>query len=318
MLSITVGVTCKNSKGTIKNCIDSLLRLNYPKNRYKIFVVDAFSNDGTYDILKEYGKKIRLEQFKSNIAGGHNFIIKHSKSDIVALTDADCVVDKNWLKEMIKPFDNKEVGATTGLVKTPKNINKLQEIIGRELETRYDKFPEFVSRGPTMSLAFRTELGKKILFDENYAVAQETDWGYRFTKHHKMAYVPKAIVYHYHRATWKNFFKQQLTYAKVVPRVYLKRHRTKIVGDYISKSYMPIQIALLYLAVLFALIGLFVPEVVFLFYVSATILFLSYIVHALSLGKNFEDFVWFLCLFFVRNVAWNIGITIGLFNIRRD
>ena len=310
-----VGVTCKNSKSTIKQCVDSLLNLNYPKNKYKIFVVDGFSTDGTYEILKKYGEKIRLEQVKSNIAGGHNFIIKNSNSEIIALTDADCVADRNWLMELIRPFENKEIGATTGLVKTPKNVNKLQKIIGRELETRYNKFSNFVSRGPTMSLAFRTKLAKKILFDENYDVAQETDWGYRFTKHYKMAYIPKAIVYHYHRATWKNFFKQQFKYAKMVPSVYLRRHKTKIVGDEISKFYMPVQIAFLYVAVLFLLIGYFVPETLFLFYVPIAILFLSYVIHALTLSKNFEDFVWFLCLFFVRNVAWNLGIIVGIFKV---
>jgi glycosyltransferase involved in cell wall biosynthesis len=246
MQTVTVGITCKNSKDTIKQCVQSLLKLNYPKNKYKIFVVDGFSNDGTYEILKNYREKIILEQVKSNIAGGHNFIIKNSNAEITALTDADCVVDKNWLKELIKPFENKEIGAVTGLIKTPKNVSKLQKIIGRELESRYEKFHGFVFRGPTMNLAFKTRLAKKILFDEKYDVAQETEWGYRFTKNQKMIYAPKAVVYHYHRASWKKFFKQQFKYAEFAPKVYFKENLTKIKGDEISKASMMLQILFLY------------------------------------------------------------------------
>lgn len=311
MFSVTVGVTCKNSKNTIERCINSLLSLNYPKNRYKIFVVDAFSNDGTYDILRSYGKKIRLEQFKSNIAGGHNFIIKHSNSDIIALTDADCVADKNWLKEMVKPFENKEIGATTGLVKTPKNINKFQEIIGKELETRYDKFPEFVSRGPTMSLAFRTVLAKKILFDEDYAVAQETDWGYRFTKHYKMAYVPKAIVYHYHRAAWNSFFKQQFTYAKFVPLVYTK-HKNRMPGDHISKPSMLFNIVNFYLAVLFLLFSLISNIFLFISIGLFLLFFASSIFEFINLKINEKYFIYFLSIFVIRTSAWCIGLLFGI------
>jgi fatty-acid desaturase len=104
----------------------------------------------------------------------------------------------------------------------------------------------------------------------------------------------------------------------MVPSVYLKRHKNKIVGDEISKFYMPIQIAILYLVVFSVFIGYFVPQTLFLFYISIAILFLSYVIHALSLSKNFEDFVLFLCLFSVRNIAWNVGVTIGILNIKRD
>lgn len=310
---VTVGVTCKNSRKTIRRCIDSLLSLNYPQNKCKIFVTDSFSNDGTYEILKEYGKKIRLEQFKSNIAGGHNFIIKNSNSEIIALTDADCLVDKNWLKELVKMFENKEIGAATGLVKTPKNVNKLQEIIGRELEARYEKFPEFVFRGPTMNLAFRTKLAKKILFDERYNVAQETEWGYRFTKHYKMVYAPKAIVYHYHRSTLLGYLKQQFRYGMFVPQIYLTRgHFNKITGDDISRFMMPVQIALFSLIILSYFISIFLNQFLMVGIILFIILVFSYLIDSIKISKNLSDIILFIILFFIRNVAWFIGVTFGV------
>jgi len=52
--SVTILVTVKNGANTIENCVNSLLKLNY--TNYKIYVIDAFSTDGTYDILKKFGK----------------------------------------------------------------------------------------------------------------------------------------------------------------------------------------------------------------------------------------------------------------------
>jgi hypothetical protein len=77
---------------------------------------------------------------------------------------------------------------------------------------------------------------------------------------------------------------------------------------------MPVQIALLYITVLFGLTLLMTPKVILFFYASAFVLLLSYLTHALRLSKSFEDMIWFLCLFFVRNVAWNLGVLVGVLN----
>lgn len=240
---------------------------------------------------------------------------------MIAFTNADCVVEKKWLKEITKPFDDKKVLAVAGFASNPKKSEtKLQEIIGRELEDRYNQFPKRILRAPEMNLCVRTGFLKKIKFDESLDVAYDTDFGYKLNKIGglgSIVYNPKAIIYHYHRATWKAYFKQQYKYAKTVPRVYFGRHKTRIVGDNVSKSYMPIQIALLYVTVLFGLILLITSQVILFFYVAAFVLFLSYLKHALRLSRNLEDVIWFLCLFFVRNVAWNLGVIVGIYNLLR-
>jgi len=199
----------------------------------------------------------------------------------------------------------------------PKSETKLQEIIGIELEDRYNNFPKKILRAPDMNLCIRTKVLKKIKLDESLDVAYDTDFGYKINKMGgigSIVYQPNAIVYHYHRATWKAYFKQQYRYATAVPIVYLGKHKSRITGDNISKSYMPVQIALLYLTVLFGLTMLISLKIAPFFYASAFILLLSYLVHAFRLSKSFEDVIWFLCLFFVRNVAWDLGILVGILN----
>ena len=310
--SVTILVTVKNSAGTIKKCIDSILNLNY-KNK-KVYVTDAYSTDGTWEILKKYGKRIRLDRIKGNIAVGHNYMIKRSNTEFISFTDADCVVDRNWLKRLIEVFKTDEIVASGGMVKTPSGVNKLQQLVGRELEHRFSEMPYQVERLPTISLCVRTKIAKKILFDKDLDVAQETDWGYRVTKLGKMIFVPNSVVYHYHRATWKNYFKQQYVYAKFAFSLFfLKKHKNRMFGDRITKAYVPFQIIMVYLTVLFLLLSIFNSQSLFLSSLSLLIILLTYFVHALILSKTPYEFLFYILIFAVRNVAWCLGLLRGIF-----
>jgi GT2 family glycosyltransferase len=310
--SVTVLVTVRNSVSTIKKCVESLLRLNY-KNK-KIYVTDAFSTDGTWEILKQYSKKIRLERIKANIAQAHNYMIKNCDTEFIAFTDADCVVDKNWLKYLIEAFKEKDVVAAGGLVSTPKDVNKIQDLIGRELEDRFKHFPKYVSRLPTMSLCARTNFAKRILFDEDLDIAQETDWGYKITKFGKMVYVAKAKIYHYHRATLKSYFKQQFSYARYAFYLYFRKgHLNRIVGDEISKPTMMIQIILFYLTVLFAILCLINNQYIYFSLTTFFMMIIFYLSTILRLSKNNTEVFQFLFLFLFRNIAWCLGIISGAY-----
>lgn len=328
--SVTVLVTVKNSKDTIENCIKSLLKLNYPN--YKIYVTDAFSIDGTYEILKELKKrhpKIMLEQVRGNIGAAHNHMIRKVNTEFVAMTDADCVVDKNWLKNLIAGFDSKEILATAGFNSTARAVNTLQHLIGKEFEDRFRHAPKFIPRAPTMNLCVRTKFAKKIKFDEKIDYAQETDWGYRLTKIGKMKYMPKAVVYHYHRSTWKSYFKQMLRYGSQTPMLYAK-HPLHATGDYNSKpiyfaeefvfifSLFTLFFSLSFLTLSsflpFNILG-FVPSLFTLFYLSITFLFVLYFLEAISLTKDPKEIFLFFLMFFVRNAAWTIGLAFGILKL---
>jgi cellulose synthase/poly-beta-1,6-N-acetylglucosamine synthase-like glycosyltransferase len=310
MKTVTIALTCKNNISTIKKCVESLISQKYPKKLFKIFVVDSFSTDGTFEMLLHFAgkKQIRLVQLESNIAKAHNYIINNSKTDLIAFTDADCVVDNNWLYELTLPFKQKNIGATGGLMRTPEDVNGLQKAIGMELESRTIKFPDFITRAPTANLCVRTKIAKEVMFDESFDVAQETDFCYRLTKKYSMKYVPRAIVYHYHRASWGSYFKQQYRYGRMMPKLYL-RHKEKSGGDSISTANMAASVVYMYFFFLSFL--LFAINVYFPMIFVATILFSIYLTDIMKIKNAKGNYLNLFEIFFVRNVAWNIGILVG-------
>ncbi len=300
--SVTVLITVKNSADTMERCIESLLKLDY--SRYEILVVDAYSDDGTYEILKSFGKKIRLYQKEGWAPEAYNWALDKINTDYTALIDGDNEVKKDWLKKLMSGFEP-GVAEVAGSIANPKS-NGLQDLLGRELEYKYSKMGKYIDKAPTMNVAFRTELVKKIKFDEKMRVGYDAEFSWEISKNGRIRYVHDAIVYHYHRATWKKFFKQQYTYAKYSPKIYMK-HRSKVKGGEITKLSTILQPFVLYGMIFFAILGAFYNVLFTISTILLILLLLSYVRDSISLGKNVKEFFIYIGIFMIRTVAWAIG-----------
>ncbi|MBU5687979.1 MAG: glycosyltransferase [Candidatus Aenigmarchaeota archaeon] len=307
---VTIFVPVKNAENTIKACVDSLLKQTY-KNK-KIYIIDNMSTDKTYDILKKYGKKINLLRMAGPVPKLHNYILDIAKTEFIAYTNADCVVDKNWLKNLLKGFDSEEIVATAGYCATPKGLNKFQELIGLELESRFKKFPKYISRAPDMNLCVRTKIARKVRFDERFVWSWETDFGYRLTKLGKMKYIPEAIVYHYHRPDPKSFFKQQMKNAMMIPLIYWKNF-DKIKGDHISTTNMALSLIIFYMVLISALLSLFFDFFITIYAILVFIFFFYIMFQVLLVAKKPSDYFPLTTIYIIRTFAWSVGLPKGIY-----
>ncbi len=113
---IGVGVTVLDAEVTIARCLDSLLGLDYPDDRYEVVVVDALSTDRTPDVLREYASRtegrprIRLLSKAGTIGAGRNEGIRHSRRECIGVTDGDAIVDPRWLLGVYRGEAITEVG----------------------------------------------------------------------------------------------------------------------------------------------------------------------------------------------------------------
>lgn len=106
---VTVIVAARNEENIISSCIASLKNLNYDKNLLEVILVNDKSTDSTKSIMiKEtedcsFIKVIDSDDIETkNLKGKANAIdsaIKIAKGDIILMTDADCTVPPDWVKE---------------------------------------------------------------------------------------------------------------------------------------------------------------------------------------------------------------------------
>ncbi len=120
--NVTVIVAARNEEKNIQRCLESLVKIDYPKDKLEIIIVDDYSTDRTGEIIDEYSKLYphikKVIPVENVVAkpGKTNAIvngIKNSTGQIIFTTDADCVVKPTWIKSQIKYFTN-NIGVVTG------------------------------------------------------------------------------------------------------------------------------------------------------------------------------------------------------------
>jgi glycosyltransferase involved in cell wall biosynthesis len=123
LYTVSVVVPTYNRADLLKRCIESLIAQNFPKDRFEIVIVDDGSTDNTSDVVKKLQEEISLPVIKyfrqENKGPGavRNLGIKNSQGPIIAFTEDDVIVDKNWIKAALPYFKQPDVAGVDGLTK---------------------------------------------------------------------------------------------------------------------------------------------------------------------------------------------------------
>ncbi|MFH1622630.1 MAG: PqqD family peptide modification chaperone, partial [Candidatus Omnitrophota bacterium] len=148
-----------------------------------------------------------------------NVGIKAAKGEYIAFTDADCVVDRNCLKELVKGFDSEDIAACGGKVLARETTTLIQKFIEESKVlaqglTNNDNVEREIYRIVTANSLFRKKIFDELgYFDESFITCEDTELGYRISFFgYQMKYVPGAIVYHQHVKSLRQFCRWHINY----------------------------------------------------------------------------------------------------------
>jgi len=221
---VSIIIPVKNEELLIANCLKSLNELNYPKNLYEVIVSDGLSTDNTVKIAKDCGAKV-VSNIKQTVAPARNVGFNYSKGDIIAFSDADCVMDKNWLLNALKYFEDESVAGVGGPNLAPEN----ESPFGRAVRFLF-LFGSFMSGSvyvsdsqiikqaislPGCNAIYRRDALKKIMpTDETLLTCDDVEMNYQILKKgYKLLYTHDVIVWHYRRDNPKKFWRQIYRYS---------------------------------------------------------------------------------------------------------
>ena len=216
MSFVSVIVPVLNGERTIRECIVSLLGMDYPPERREILVVDNVSVDRTAEIVKSFPVRYFREE-RRGASYARNRGIEESKGEILAFTDADCLVTSGWLRELVQGFEDDGIGVVVGEEvtypsQTPaERYRAMQRPLRQVWGLGYPDSPWFAA----CSVALRRKVFDHIgLFDPLLPTAEDIDYSWRFfrSSNLKLIYRPKAVVFHQHRVTTWGLFKQYQGY----------------------------------------------------------------------------------------------------------
>ncbi len=161
--SVSLIITVHNEEKVIEKKIENALALNYPRDKLEIIIASDASTDKTHELVSRYydkGIKLYLPKERRGKSVTQNEAIATARGEIIALTDADTMFDKYFIREIVKNFNDPKVGCATGVyTNVNPDINSITGNIGffwsfelllRELESQIGML--FTTAGTCMAL----------------------------------------------------------------------------------------------------------------------------------------------------------------------
>ncbi|MFA5296067.1 MAG: glycosyltransferase [Methanoregulaceae archaeon] len=100
---ISVVVPAYNEEQNIRACLESLEGQTFPRDQYEVIVVDGGSKDRTREIAAEYADLVFIQTAKK-VGGARNDGALKAAGEILATTDADCIIPPDWLEVIAQAF----------------------------------------------------------------------------------------------------------------------------------------------------------------------------------------------------------------------
>ncbi len=214
MSKVSIIVLNWNGKKFLKNCLNSLQKLNY--NSVEIIVVDNNSTDGSAEFVKKNYPKVIFVENKENygFAKGNNIGYEKTKGEYVLILNNDTVVTPDFLNPLIETFKkDSRIGCLQPQIRLLED-KKVLDGVGAFLTSTgflyhfgylkdknkdiYNKRMKIFSAKGACMLLSRKAIEKVGLFDEDFFIFfEETDLCFRlWLAGFTVAYEPKSVIYH--------------------------------------------------------------------------------------------------------------------------
>lgn len=271
-MQVSLIVTILNEEKTIEQLLGSVLRQTRKPN--ELIIVDGGSTDRTLQLIEVWQKEhksINLVILKKigNRSIGRNFAIEKAKYDWIAVTDAGCILEKDWLTNLVECQKKSLAQVIAGYYRGVAETNFQQAVIPYAL-VMPDRVTPNDFLPATRSMMLHKDIWKKLGgFDQKLSDNEDYAFAHKIKEEKiQMKFCQSAVAYWIPRSDIISFLKMIYRFAK---------------GD--------------------AYAGIWRPKVLFIFIRYALVFCILYFVYSI---KSSESLVGILVLLFGVYSIWSI------------
>lgn len=221
--SVTFLIPCWNEQNSVAHTLDSVLGLDYPKDKFHIIAIDDGSTDNTWKNLQAYENHPQVMLLTKENGGKHsalNHALNFLKTELVASFDADTKINPDALKKATAYFMQDEklmaLGGTV-LIDGPKTMAQKAQEIEYEIFSFTKKMlgmADAVFVVPGAFSIFRREVFDIVGGYKNAHNLEDIELTMRIQKHGlKVSHAHDAIVWTKGPDTVKKLYKQRLRWS---------------------------------------------------------------------------------------------------------
>lgn len=209
--AVSVVVPVFNGEATIGACIQSILQVDFPSSEMELIVVNNRSTDATLQRLELFRGSIRIvEETKLGPAAARNAGVHAARGRFIVFTDADCVVERTWLRNLLPLLDDTRIGIAGGAILAIDPANRIAHF-GERIHDHRRSIEEF--KPPyaiTMNWASRRAVLSEVgLFDESLLRGEDVELSWRIhAAGYRFVYCDGARVRHHNESTYSGLLKE--------------------------------------------------------------------------------------------------------------
>lgn len=223
----TVVIPNYNGAAHLPHLMESLAAQS--ESRFQITVVDDASSDDSVAYLRRQWPDVRLICNQENLgfAGSCNAGMREASTPLVVLLNNDTHVDREWMAEGVRPFDDPAVGSVASLVllaEPPHPIDTagdVYSVVGGAVKRGHGQPRDHAaglgrdcfSASGASAFYRHSALGEAGLLDERFeSYYEDVDLGFRLAwAGYRCCFAPASICYHhlsssYHPKGWRYHF----------------------------------------------------------------------------------------------------------------
>lgn len=226
---VSVVVVTRDHHELAERAVQSLLETDYPAAQRQIVIVEE--TDAPRPIPGDGVKYHAISVKNLGVSFARNTGLDLCDHEIVAFTDDDCVVEKDWLREIVRPLvEDAGVAATAGAVLVPPcgPVGQCENILGfpgggARFIHRANGHAIPMSTFSTCNCAINRRLAGPVRFQEGFQTAGEDELLSRgISAKFKLIYTPFAVVRHQPRDSFGGVFRWFVRRGQA--RVHMARH----------------------------------------------------------------------------------------------
>ncbi|MDB5451921.1 MAG: glycosyltransferase [Caulobacteraceae bacterium] len=112
--SATVVICTRERPDDLRKCLGAVCAL--PDDGQDVLIVDNNPRTtATFDVAREFPQVRYALEDQPGLNAARNRALREARGAVLAFVDDDAVVDRNWLRALLRPFEDPEVQAVTGL-----------------------------------------------------------------------------------------------------------------------------------------------------------------------------------------------------------